>query len=157
MVGHICKHKIKMRIHFSSVQHLQTRKMAKGWWWIVCITIWLHSCNRWNIRGRINGMSKLISNPNVQTVGKLCLWHEAICTKTGEEQFKSHPKDNPLAGYVEIVLALSQSFPMLIDFQNVHNIHSLAIAATFEALINELKRRNDSQLLSFSKCFPLRK
>ena len=53
---------------------------------------------------------------------------------------KLSPKQ-PLA-YMLKLLALSQSFPMLIDFQNVHNIHSLAIAATFEALINELKRRN---------------
>ena len=52
-----------------------------------------------------------------------------------------------MVGYVEIILALSQSFPILIDYQNVHNIHSLAIASTFKALIHEMEKRDTVKLM----------
>lgn len=57
--------------------------------------------------------------------------------KPGEESFQvSLPRDNPLLGFVEIVTSIASKTPILLDIQNIHNCHSIAIFAVIEALMD---------------------
>jgi len=47
------------------------------------------------------------------------------------------PRDNPLIGIVEITLGIARKFPVLLDIQGVHNVHSLAVHAMLEGLYGE--------------------
>ncbi len=58
--------------------------------------------------------------------------------KQGEESFKvGLPRDNPLLGFVEVVLGIASKVPVILDIQNVHLCHSVGVLAMLEALVNE--------------------
>ena len=60
--------------------------------------------------------------------------------KPGETQFQvTLPRDNPLLGLVEIATAIGRKFPIILELQNLHHTHSLAISAMVEALITEVR------------------
>lgn len=70
--------------------------------------------------------------------------------KPGEETFQvSLPRDNPLSGLVEVVRAISSKITILMELQNVHHCHSVALYAFIEALM-ELTRDRSRLLLVLS-------
>jgi len=67
--------------------------------------------------------------------------------KQGEESFQvGLPRDNPLLGFIEIIMGISSKVPVLLDIQNVHLCHSVGVLSMLEALMVEAKR--GSQLLA---------
>ncbi len=76
--------------------------------------------------------------------------------KVGETQFQLHiPSDNPLLGFVELMHLISESFPILLEIQNVHHTHSVAIATMVKAMLHRSAAQNKSQLLTIYSCVPL--
>ncbi len=74
--------------------------------------------------------------------------------KQGEESFQvGLPRDNPLLGFVEIVMGISSKVPVLLDIQNLHLCHSVGVLAMLEALMVEAK--GDSQLLAILATEPV--
>ena len=62
----------------------------------------------------------------------------------GEKTFQlTIPRDNPLAGFVEILAGISRRIPTIFEIQNLHNSHSVATYAMLEGLLE----RTDSKLL----------
>lgn len=54
----------------------------------------------------------------------------------GEKTFQlTIPRDNPMAGFAEIVGALAKKLPIILEIQNVHNSHSVSSFALIEALM----------------------
>lgn len=67
--------------------------------------------------------------------------------KQGEESFQvGLPRDNPLLGFIEIVLGIASKIPVVLDIQNVHLCHSVGVLSMLEALMNESK--GNGQLLT---------
>jgi tetratricopeptide (TPR) repeat protein len=57
--------------------------------------------------------------------------------KQGEETFQvSLPRDNPVVGLVEILTGIATKTPVLMEVQNVHNCHSIAIFSLLESLMD---------------------
>lgn len=53
-----------------------------------------------------------------------------------EQSFQvSLPRDNPVLGFAEIIGAIATSHTVVLDLQNVHNVHSIAFFAMLEGLI----------------------
>ncbi len=76
--------------------------------------------------------------------------------KTGETQFQLHiPSDNPLLGFVELMHLISESYPVLLEIQNLHNTHSVAIATMVKALLHKSASAQNSKLLTVLSCVPL--
>ena len=60
--------------------------------------------------------------------------------KPGEDSFQLMvPKDNPLAGLVEVLAAISSKMPVVAHIHNAHCSHSVATWAMVEALIHKCK------------------
>ncbi|MEC7242790.1 MAG: hypothetical protein VXW32_16270 [Myxococcota bacterium] len=60
--------------------------------------------------------------------------------KPGEDSFQLMvPKDNPLAGLVEVLAAISSKMPVVAHLNNAHNSHSVATWAMLEALMDRCK------------------
>ena len=69
--------------------------------------------------------------------------------KTGETQFQLHiPSDNPLLGFVELVHLIAEAYPVVLEIQNVHHTHSVAIASTIKALIHRSAQSKNTKLLT---------
>lgn len=63
--------------------------------------------------------------------------------KPGEETFQvSLPRDNPLAGLVEIIHAVASKVTVLMELQNVHQVHSVGFFAFVEALLDASRGRS---------------
>ena len=76
--------------------------------------------------------------------------------KTGETQFQLHiPQDNPLLGFVELVHLIAEAYPVVLEIQNVHHTHSVAIASTIKALIHRSANSSNTKLLTILSCVPL--
>jgi tetratricopeptide (TPR) repeat protein len=74
--------------------------------------------------------------------------------KQGEESFQvGLPRDNPLLGFIEIVMGIARKVPVLLDIQNLHLCHSVGVLAMLEALMVEAK--GDSQLLAILSTEPV--
>jgi tetratricopeptide (TPR) repeat protein len=74
--------------------------------------------------------------------------------KQGEESFQvGLPRDNPLLGFVEVVMGIASKIPVLLDIQNVHLCHSVGIIAMLEALMVESK--GSAQLLTVLAAEPV--
>lgn len=58
--------------------------------------------------------------------------------ETGQVQLRM-PQDNPLLGLVEVVVAISRRFPVVIELQNPYTVNSLALAMFCEALHAEAR------------------
>ncbi len=56
------------------------------------------------------------------------------------------PKDNPLIGLIEVVVAISRKFPILLEIQNPYACYSLALAQFVESFFAEA-RQNDGKAL----------
>ena len=56
------------------------------------------------------------------------------------------PRDNPLIGIVEIANGIARKFPVILDLQNAHNSHSVAIHAMLEGLIAEAEASEEDPL-----------
>ena len=66
--------------------------------------------------------------------------------KPGSNEFQiSIPKDNPLLAYLEIIQGIARKFPVILDFQNLHNVQSLPFYTMLEAFIDE-GNKNAAQL-----------
>ncbi len=58
----------------------------------------------------------------------------------GEKEFKlTLPRDNPLAGFAEILSAISRKITVLLDIQNVHHSQSVAFFAMLDQLMTNRK------------------
>ena len=76
--------------------------------------------------------------------------------KTGETQFQLHiPSDNPLLGFVELVHLIAEAYPVVLEIQNVHHTHSVAIASTVKSLIHRTAQSQNTKLLTVLSCVPL--
>ncbi len=94
------------------------------------------------LRGRVEMAlnSQLPSQPK-----RVQGWYQAFveglkkgAPKAGDEQFQVIlPRDNPLIGFVEILLGIARKFPVLLELQNAHQVQSLGIHAMIEAIIDE--------------------
>ncbi len=74
--------------------------------------------------------------------------------KPGEESFQvGLPRDNPLLGFVEVVMGIASKLPVLLDIQNVHLCHSVGVLSMLEALMVE--SRGSSQLLTILATEPV--
>ncbi len=74
--------------------------------------------------------------------------------KQGEESFQvGLPRDNPLLGFVEIVMGIASKVPVLLDIQNVHFCHSVGVLSMLEALMVESK--GNGQLLTILSTEPV--
>jgi tetratricopeptide (TPR) repeat protein len=74
--------------------------------------------------------------------------------KQGEESFQvGLPRDNPLLGFVELVMGISAKVPVLLDIQNIHLCHSVGVIAMLEALMVEAK--GNSQLVAILATEPV--
>jgi tetratricopeptide (TPR) repeat protein len=69
--------------------------------------------------------------------------------KPGEDSFQLMvPKDNPLAGLVEILAAISSKMPVIVHISNAHCSHSVATWAMMEALMARCSDRKMLLILS---------
>lgn len=69
--------------------------------------------------------------------------------KPGDNQVQvTLPRDNPLLGLVEVTAAVTRRFPTILELQNLHHSHSLAVHALVEALIEECKESRMLVILS---------
>ena len=76
--------------------------------------------------------------------------------KIGETQFQLHiPSDNPLLGFVELMHLIAESYPVLLEIQNIHHTHSVAIATMVKALLHKTSRSENSKLLTILSCVSL--
>ena len=76
--------------------------------------------------------------------------------KVGETQFQLHiPSDNPLLGFVELMHLIAESYPVLLEIQNIHHTHSVAIATMVKALLHKTSGSENSKLLTIFSCVPL--
>lgn len=67
----------------------------------------------------------------------------------GAETFQvSIPRDNPVIGLVEILGAIGQQLPILLDLQNIHACHSISLFQVLEALLDTQKDTKILTLLS---------
>ncbi len=74
--------------------------------------------------------------------------------KQGEESFQvGLPRDNPLLGFIEIVMGITSKVPVLLDIQNLHLCHSVGVIAMLEALMVEA--RSGCQLLTILSTEPV--
>ncbi len=118
----------------------------------------IHSVN--TLRGRIEmALTSQIpgKHPRVQNwFQRFMEGMKQSVPKAGEQQFKVViPTDNPLVAYIEIILGISKRFPIILDLQNIHATHSLPVIATLNALINELKTREDLKLMVIMQSLPV--
>lgn len=66
--------------------------------------------------------------------------------KPGETEFQVIlPRDNPLVGLVELTALIARRFPIILDVQNVNNVHSVGFFAMLEALLDELVGQSDEK------------
>ena len=90
-------------------------------------------------------------------------WYQAFiegmkkgAPKPGEDRFQViMPRDNPLIGLMEIAIAISRKFPVILDMQNVHSTQSVGIAAMLEGLIREAAAEEEIRLLLLLSSIPL--
>jgi len=76
--------------------------------------------------------------------------------KAGENQFQLHiPQDNPLIGFVELVHVIAQAYPVILEIQNIHNTHSIAIISMIKALIHKNAKAKDTKLMTILSSVPL--
>jgi tetratricopeptide (TPR) repeat protein len=74
--------------------------------------------------------------------------------KAGEESFQvGLPRDNPLLGFVEVVMGIASKVPVVLDIQNVHLCHSVGVLSMLEALMVESK--GSSRLLTILATEPV--
>ena len=74
--------------------------------------------------------------------------------KAGEESFQvGLPRDNPLLGFVEVVMGIASKVPVVLDIQNLHLCHSVGVLSMLEALMVESK--GNSKLLTILATEPV--
>jgi tetratricopeptide (TPR) repeat protein len=76
--------------------------------------------------------------------------------KPGETQFQLHiPSDNPLLGFVELVHQMAQAYPVVLEIQNIHNTHSVAIVSMLKALLHKNSGAENCRLLTILSTVPV--
>ena len=75
--------------------------------------------------------------------------------KPGETQFQLHiPSDNPLLGFVELIHQMAQAYPVVLEIQNVHHTHSVALVSMIKALLHKNATAENTRLLTILSSVP---
>ena len=106
----------------------------------------------------MRGKVEMALNSQIPTQPKrVQAWYQAFIeglkkgAPSGNQEFPSHlASGQSITGLIEVTVAISRRFPILLDIQNLHNVQSLGFFAFVEALLDESKNTQSNIMVVLS-------